>query len=302
MSIGWADTPGDSHTWFEVWLHRPPGRRNSRGIGLHHIRGGNPEVNKVTAIWDVHDPSCRSQRGKWVAELQPGDVIQMVPKARYPGWINILQEASIKVEYEPTSPGTESQSLQTLIRQNSNHYRQRLQDAPRGTIRRLAVQPGAFQDPIRSRFVYVAIADEPEQQPEFDAKSYVWGDQGDRADIAIDIATGGARDDTVDKRPFSVSRAVESAIRRLRLTDKPLKIWVDALCINQDDLVERAQQVRMMAQIYSRASTVHIWLGDGHNGGTGAALRVIRDIYNINRDDGQQCVGGLEGGVYLDST
>lgn len=41
----------------------------------------------------------------------------------------------------------------------------------------------------------------------------------------------------------------------------PLLLWIDALCINQDDLQERSHQVQMMKQIYSRASSVLVWLG-----------------------------------------
>lgn len=39
-------------------------------------------------------------------------------------------------------------------------------------------------------------------------------------------------------------------------------IWVDAICINQDDLEKRNQQVSPMAFIYSRAQTVLVWLGN----------------------------------------
>lgn len=36
----------------------------------------------------------------------------------------------------------------------------------------------------------------------------------------------------------------------------------DALCINQMDLNERAEQVAIMAEIYARAKQVVIWLGE----------------------------------------
>ena len=43
-------------------------------------------------------------------------------------------------------------------------------------------------------------------------------------------------------------------------------MWIDALCINQDDLDERADQVCFMADIYETAWRVVIWLGEdkGH--------------------------------------
>ncbi|XXH03817.1 hypothetical protein Hte_010223 [Hypoxylon texense] len=38
-------------------------------------------------------------------------------------------------------------------------------------------------------------------------------------------------------------------------------IWIDAICINQEDNVERCQQVSIMADIYRSAEYVIIWLG-----------------------------------------
>jgi hypothetical protein len=39
-------------------------------------------------------------------------------------------------------------------------------------------------------------------------------------------------------------------------------IWTDALCINQDDILERNVQVSLMSRIYREARTVLIWLGE----------------------------------------
>lgn len=41
----------------------------------------------------------------------------------------------------------------------------------------------------------------------------------------------------------------------------PRKLWADAICINQDDFTERAQQVTTMPLIYQHAKRVVIWLG-----------------------------------------
>ncbi|OOF91498.1 hypothetical protein ASPCADRAFT_9426 [Aspergillus carbonarius ITEM 5010] len=38
-------------------------------------------------------------------------------------------------------------------------------------------------------------------------------------------------------------------------------LWVDALCINQDDLMERKEQVTLMSRIYTKATMVLVWLG-----------------------------------------
>ena len=39
-------------------------------------------------------------------------------------------------------------------------------------------------------------------------------------------------------------------------------IYIDSLCINQQDLEERISQVQLMGEIYSNAATVYVWLGE----------------------------------------
>lgn len=42
-----------------------------------------------------------------------------------------------------------------------------------------------------------------------------------------------------------------------------MTIWVDAICINQDDEDEKDHQIPLLDVIYSCATTVYIWLGAG---------------------------------------
>ncbi|KAI1360737.1 HET-domain-containing protein [Xylaria arbuscula] len=52
------------------------------------------------------------------------------------------------------------------------------------------------------------------------------------------------------------------ALRRLRRPLKTHVLWVDAVCINQEDIGERSAQVALMEEIYSNAGFTAIWLGD----------------------------------------
>lgn len=55
-----------------------------------------------------------------------------------------------------------------------------------------------------------------------------------------------------------------------RLWSTPVyKIWVDAICINQDDVGERNTQVMRIRDIFSQSSVVTIWLGEDEISGTG---------------------------------
>lgn len=85
--------------------------------------------------------------------------------------------------------------------------------------------------------------------PEFDAISYVWGT--------------GVRDHTIqcDGADLAVTSNVFHALQELRLGARVRCVWIDAICINQDDVQERSYQVTLMRNIYSTAAGVIVWLG-----------------------------------------
>lgn len=123
-------------------------------------------------------------------------------------------------------------------------------------IRLLRIYPGHYDEVVRCSLSIVSLDD----RPEFEALSYVWGDAGDTRTVYVDNV------------PFPATTNLESALRYIRehsceatneLIPATLDVWVDAICINQSDVEERNQQVRMMRDIYSQASHVLIWLGLG---------------------------------------
>ncbi|KAE9367140.1 HET-domain-containing protein [Stipitochalara longipes BDJ] len=104
----------------------------------------------------------------------------------------------------------------------------------------------------------------------YEALSYVWGDIRDSDTILVDGCT------------VSVTRSLETALRHLRYPDKPRTLWVDYVCINQKDVLERSQQVAKMGSIYEQASSVVIWLGLATlNSGVG--MEILRYFANEKR-------------------
>jgi hypothetical protein len=65
-----------------------------------------------------------------------------------------------------------------------------------------------------------------------------------------------------------------------------LYLWIDALCINQQDLAERSHQVRQMKDIYSQSSALFIWLEDPtmSDSDIGAAIQLVQDVQNTARE------------------
>jgi hypothetical protein len=68
---------------------------------------------------------------------------------------------------------------------------------------------------------------------------------------------------TLDGVEWDVTVNLANALRFLRRPNRLVRIWIDALCINQDDPIERGNQVRLMGSIYTLCDSVIVYLGDG---------------------------------------
>lgn len=92
----------------------------------------------------------------------------------------------------------------------------------------------------------------------FRALSYVWGAQYEVEEILL------------EGRPFKVTRRLHEVLQQLRdeqpgpsseIGHQNDYIWIDAICLNQEDVDEKSYQVPRMMEIYQAASVVVIWLG-----------------------------------------
>jgi len=68
-----------------------------------------------------------------------------------------------------------------------------------------------------------------------------------------------------------------AALRRLRFSTLPRYLWVDAICINQEDMEEKTQQVAMMGETYKFCHKALIWLGEA-GPGTTKAMATLQDL------------------------
>ena len=114
---------------------------------------------------------------------------------------------------------------------------------------------------------------ELDEAPDFEALSYTWGSTSDPVDILC------------DSQVVSVTQNLHGALLRLRRPDQTRKVWIDALCINQNDLDERSHQVSFMKDIYSRAKHVMVWLGPDEAGQAALATSIINSTVDSMKDD-----------------
>lgn len=113
-----------------------------------------------------------------------------------------------------------------------------------GDLRILELLPGSFDHPLHCRLRVAAI----ENDPVYDALSYMWGDPSPKGTIVL------------DGESFPVTESLENALRHVRLQDSICCLWADAVCINQRDVKERGNQVHLMKEIYSRSRIVRVWI------------------------------------------
>ncbi|KAI1330163.1 HET-domain-containing protein [Xylariaceae sp. FL0255] len=108
--------------------------------------------------------------------------------------------------------------------------------------------------------------------PQYQALSYTWGEPRFSRSLYVLGEEDGERGEGGRGGEGSVINITEnlySALHSLRKKHDILVLWVDAVCINQNDILERNSQVGSMFQTYTRAANVLVWLGPddrSHNG------------------------------------
>ena len=110
----------------------------------------------------------------------------------------------------------------------------------------------------------------------YEALSYHWGSE--EASFKIKIYTEGF------PGTFPIRPNLHAALNQLRFSDRPRRLWIDAICINQDDSGEKNAQVSLMAEVYSRATSVCVWLGEASED-SNLALNFISRIVNLDDFD-----------------
>ncbi|KAI5924212.1 heterokaryon incompatibility protein-domain-containing protein [Camillea tinctor] len=119
-------------------------------------------------------------------------------------------------------------------------------DPSKNEIRLLKLLPGEWDSTIELEMFTACLSD----NPAYDALSYVWGDQSSPHKIVV------------SGHKMLAGSTLFCSLRRLRAhnTENPLTIWIDAICINQEDTTEKNHQVQMMGLIYAQCRECAVWL------------------------------------------
>lgn len=118
--------------------------------------------------------------------------------------------------------------------------------------------PGAFRilelnqtHPAETQLSGRLISSRLEDAPDYCAVSYVWGDQQPTSSILLE-----------DGNSLPITKTLFNAIKELSSSHTSNRLWVDQICINQRDEVEKDVQISLMGTIYRQARQVLGWLGE----------------------------------------
>lgn len=134
----------------------------------------------------------------------------------------------------------------------------------RREFRLVRIAPGKQDAPVGLTLEHFSL----DHLPSYAALSYVWGEEK-----FVDVRVNGTT--------TSIRENLREALLQIRSSNMGFStsLWIDAICINQNDDAERSWQVNEMRTIFSQASLVYSWLGPAADGSDA----VIELLYSVGR-------------------
>ena len=143
-------------------------------------------------------------------------------------------------------------------------------DEARQEIRVLTVEPGEFEDELQCSLKVVSLLDTP--MPKYETISYHWGHASRRSTLRL------------HGKSVQVPKSSLAAVRRMRLSSRKRLLWIDAICINQQDLHEKTWQVASMGRVYMNGAGNLIYLGEDETGSGPMAVTTLQRLVKKIQD------------------
>ncbi|KAF7940451.1 uncharacterized protein EAE98_000578 [Botrytis deweyae] len=152
------------------------------------------------------------------------------------------------------------------------------------SIRLLGLMPAKdLASPIHCRLHDYSLRESDRGIHLYEALSYVWGSPESSKVVYINNSS------------LSVTANLYTALLHLRDCTFERIIWVDSICINQENDIEKSHQIQLMAKIYGQANRVIVYLGDEADD-SNQALESIRFAAEGESPGGESPGGESPGG------
>jgi hypothetical protein len=138
-----------------------------------------------------------------------------------------------------------------------------------GQIRVLEVAAASGDEIVECTMRRISLLGDPVSA--YETISYCWGPPRDPSTIKLNGYL------------TPVPASSEAAVRRMRLSDRPRVLWIDAICIDQSSKTERSAQVAFMGTVYSTAKHNLVYLGEDDDNMAGRGVKAMQDVVNDMR-------------------
>ena len=161
--------------------------------------------------------------------------------------------------------------------------------ADKREIRLLTILPGHQYDALACTMDIADIDDD--DCVKYETMSYCWGDIFEQDHISV------------NGKQQRVPLSARAALLRVREESAPRVVWIDSVCINQDDPDERGHQVRFMDLIYKRGERNLIYLGGEPQSQvsqdiakilSGGRFFSVRETFTLTRYSGENLLGHID--------
>ena len=219
----------------------------------------DPEIAILVDPWQLHVDGLLSL----TSESQYKATFNRLPPAIYIQGNEVVgtsRKSSSKTDVLGISPGNLDYS-QTNVQNDLEYSYNELQFRE---IRLLRLFPGTGDEPLEGKILHTNL----DSAGPYSAISYVWG---------------------VPLRPYKLGTAegmfllmasLNSALKQIRDEETAILVWADAICINQTDGYEKAIQIRLMQDIFRRATQVIAWIGN-ESDGSDIVMRTLLQIRTL---------------------
>ena len=186
-------------------------------------------------------------------------------------------------------------------------FRHQYSPLPDGNIRILVIKGRRTDNPKEPLDLELLTESLGSPEKDYEALSYEWGINFPRYPVTVRDATVSPRVQLAacrnarekirqvvrhechrralhgDHKQWNPLRLIRenlyNALMQFRRKREDVRLWVDAICINQHDPVEKTQQIARMDEIYNNASHVRIWLGvKSEEDQTDAGMDFVREL------------------------
>lgn len=222
-------------------------------IWVRHLCLDQPDPAERETYWTREFSDAMYERAtervdmsEIVADLRERNIIERVIDLRFRRWTKLWDEVPQKIELPKVFPIRLGAGSKHDPGDVHNDFEYVPLDTVADEIRVLVVMPSEDSNaPIVTHLGHCPIKCEVNYQ----AISYTWGEPDSTGIIIVN----GLR--------LVVRKNLEEALRIMRHKTGLCPVWIDAVCIDQQNIIERNRQVDRMSEIYDNAVSVIAWVG-----------------------------------------